>query len=165
MRKISIFSNLTAGGCVFALSCEYRVMLRDFKIGLNESMVGIVPPQFVNAVTRAAVSTRQGEIALTSGTLYSAENALKMGLIDEIADSEADAKAKSIEFLRTQMKIPALARGLVKQSYRKPELDLVRDPKNRARDAKTFVDHIMRPCTQTVLINYMASLKAKKSQK
>lgn len=139
-------------------------MLKDYKIGLNESVVGIVPPQFVNAVTRAAVATRQGEIALTSGALYSAEEALKMGMIDEIAESEADATAKSHAFLRTQMKIPAFARGLVKQSYRKPELDLVREPKNRARDAKTFIDHIMRPATQKILIDYVDGLKKKKNQ-
>lgn len=140
-------------------------MLKDYKIGLNESVVGIVPPQFVNAVTRSALSTRQGEIALTSGKLYKADEALKMGMIDEIADSEADALEKSTAFLRSQMEIPAFARGLVKKSYRKPELDLVRDPKNRAKDAKTFVDHIMRPATQNVLIGYFEGLKARKNKK
>lgn len=139
-------------------------MIKNYNIGLNESVVGIVPPQFVNAVTRAALSTRQGEIALTSGKLYSADEALKLGMIDEIANDESEALKKSIAFLETQMKIPAFARGLVKQSYRKPELDLVRDPKNRSRDSQIFIDHIMRPATQKVLIDYVEGLKSKKNK-
>jgi Delta3-Delta2-enoyl-CoA isomerase len=137
-------------------------MLKNYNIGLNESVVGIVPPQFVNAVTRSALSTRQGEIALTSGALYSAEDALKLGMVDEISNDENEGIEKATKFLESQMKIPAHARGLVKQSYRKPELDLVRDPKARARDSKIFIDHIMRPATQKVLIEYVESLKNKK---
>lgn len=137
-------------------------MLKNYNIGLNESVVGIVPPQFVNAVTRSALSTRQGEIALTSGALYSADDALKLGMVDEIANDEEEALKKATTFLERQMKIPAFARGLVKQSYRKPELDLIRDPKSRARDAKTFIDHILRPATQKVLIEYAENLKNKK---
>lgn len=140
-------------------------MLQDYKIGLNESVVGIVPPQFVNALTRSVVTARHGELALTSGALFKTEQALNIGMIDEIADNEAEALEKSISFVRSQMDIPALARGLVKQSYRKPLLDLVREPKNRTRDSKTFIDHIMRPATQQVLINYLASLKANKNKK
>jgi hypothetical protein len=34
-----------AGGCLLAMSCDYRVMVRNkFTIGLNETKLGIVAP-------------------------------------------------------------------------------------------------------------------------
>jgi Enoyl-CoA hydratase/isomerase len=40
---LSLFS--PAGGCLLAMSCDYRVMVRkNFNIGLNETQLGIVAP-------------------------------------------------------------------------------------------------------------------------
>ena len=36
--------NHLKGGCLLAMSCEYRVMLPKFTIGLNETQLGIVAP-------------------------------------------------------------------------------------------------------------------------
>ena len=38
-----------AGGCLMALSCDYRVMAQHpkFNIGLNETLLGIVAPTWV----------------------------------------------------------------------------------------------------------------------
>lgn len=41
-----------AGGCLLALSCEYRVMCPKLTIGLNETRLGIMAPEWfqVNAI-------------------------------------------------------------------------------------------------------------------
>ena len=39
-----------AGGCQIAMSCDYRIMAQHpkFNIGLNETLLGIVAPTWVN---------------------------------------------------------------------------------------------------------------------
>lgn len=151
-----------AGGCVFALSCEYRVMLPNFIIGLNEVPVGIVPPVFVSECMRNVISTRQAELALTLGTLFTSEEALKLGLVDEMATDREDAKTRCERFLERFSKVPPMARSLTKQSFKKETLQLLKNPKSRSADAKRFVDFILRPSTQQDLENYVSSLKKSK---
>jgi 3,2-trans-enoyl-CoA isomerase len=44
----AIIGHSPAGGCLLAISCEYRVMLPNFIIGLNETKVGIIVPTWVS---------------------------------------------------------------------------------------------------------------------
>jgi 3,2-trans-enoyl-CoA isomerase len=53
-----------------------------------------------------AISHRQAELALTTGRMFSTDEALKVGLIDEIATDKADAVAKAEKFLGSLAKIP-----------------------------------------------------------
>lgn len=151
-----------AGGCVLALSCEYRVMLPNFTIGLNEAPVGIIPPEFVFACARNTVSSRKAEIMLTTGKLFTSQEALDYGLIDEIAADNEDGIARSEVFLQKFSKVPPQARALTKQSFRKDALALLRNPQSRSADAKAFADHMLRPSTQKVIEDYVAQLKKKK---
>lgn len=148
-----------AGGCVLAISCEYRVMLPNFTIGLNEAPVGIVLPGFVMACARNTLSLRKAEMALTLGTLFTTEEALDVGFVDEIAEDEATAFAKCEKFLLKSAKIPSMARGICKQSYRKETLDMLKNPQSRSLDAKTFIDHILRPSTQQQIADFAANVK------
>lgn len=47
----AIHGHSPAGGCLMALSCEYRVMCPKLTIGLNETRLGIMAPEWfqVNA--------------------------------------------------------------------------------------------------------------------
>jgi Delta3-Delta2-enoyl-CoA isomerase len=152
-----------AGGCVWALSCEYRVMLPNFNFGLNETVVGIVPPHFVNECARNVRGTREAELALTLGTLFTSEEALKHGWIDELATDKEDAKARCEKFLQKFSKIPTTARALTKQSVRRSTLELLKNPKSRSEDAKQFVGYLLRPSTQNDIETYLASIKTKKN--
>ncbi|KAI5639689.1 enoyl-CoA hydratase/isomerase domain-containing protein [Phthorimaea operculella] len=67
-----------AGGCVLALSCEYRVMVQNKKIGINDTIIGIIPPKWVVESTRLAMSSRRAELALTTSDLYTTDEALKI---------------------------------------------------------------------------------------
>lgn len=151
-----------AGGCVYSISCDYRVMLPNFTIGLNEAPVGIVPPGFIIDCARSTINTRQAEMALTMGTLFTSEEALKIGMIDEIAVDEADALARCEAFLEKSFKVPAVARALTKLTLRRKSLEMLRNPQNRSADAKLFIDHILRPSTQKDIENYVAERKKNK---
>ena len=76
-----------AGGCVLALCCDYRVMASGpFAIGLNETRVGLVAPDGIQHLLRRVVGPRQAERLLLTGELVQAEQALAMGLVDELVE-------------------------------------------------------------------------------
>ena len=75
-----------AGGCVLALACDYRVMVKGkARIGLNEITFGA--PLFTGGVEmlRSLVGDRNAERILLLGRLYSSEQAHALGLVDEEA--------------------------------------------------------------------------------
>lgn len=52
------------------------------------------------------VGHRQAELALTSGRMFTGEEALKVGLVDELAADKTDALAKAEAFLKLFAQIP-----------------------------------------------------------
>lgn len=149
-----------AGGCVLAISCEYRLMLPYYKIGLNEAPVGIVAPEWVMAALKNVLPSRKAERLLTSGKLLDSQEALDLGLIDQIVNNEEEAIARSEEFISSFDNVPKLARSLTKQGFRKTDIKLMTN--NRSSDAKHFLNHILRPETQKIIGNYFKSLKERK---
>ena len=73
-----------AGGCILALSCDYRVMIKGKpKISLNELTFGSTVFTSVTEYLRLAVGSRNAEKVLYSGKMYAADEAVSIGLIDE----------------------------------------------------------------------------------
>lgn len=106
-----------AGGCLLSLFCDYRVARANpkTKIGLNEVALGLrFPPRALRMVQRL-LSPRDLERVILEGALYSPEGALKVGLIDEVAE-EAERLAK--EKLEALAKLPREAYAANKQIIR-----------------------------------------------
>ena len=79
-----------AGACMIATSCDYRVMVTGkARISLNEINFG--SSVFAGAVEmlKLLVGHRNAESVLYSGAMYTAEEAHRMGLVDQVV-SEAD---------------------------------------------------------------------------
>lgn len=70
-----------AGGCLLSMCCEYRVMLPKFTIGLNETQLGIVAPSWFQASMKNILPPRVTEMALTLGTMFTTEEALKVSCL------------------------------------------------------------------------------------
>jgi enoyl-CoA hydratase/carnithine racemase len=91
-----------AGGCMLAIACDYRLMVPgNAKISLNE--INFSSSVFAGSVElmKLWLGQKQAETALLSGAMYSAEEALQLGLIDRIAaaaDLGNAAMAKAREF-------------------------------------------------------------------
>ncbi len=91
-----------AGGCMLAIACDYRIMVpENVRISLNE--INFSSSVFAGSVEimKLWLGQRQAEAALLSGAMYSAEEALQLGLIDRIAakaDLENEAMAKAREY-------------------------------------------------------------------
>lgn len=150
-----------AGGCLIAMSCEYRVMLPNFSIGLNETQLGIVAPPWFVAAMRNTISQRMTELSLTQGTMYKTDQALAIGLVDEVANDKAEAIAKCEAFISKFARIPPLARTLTKQRLRGDDIQKLEDSK--ANDLENFLFFVNQPKVQKGLELYLESLKKKAS--
>src|SRR5215813_9113172 len=86
-----------AGGCMLALTCDYRIMVSTkAKIGLNEIAFG--SSVFAGSVEmlKFLVGARNAHTVLYEGTMYLANAALEVGIIDQVSSDEnltVDARA------------------------------------------------------------------------
>lgn len=149
-----------AGGCLLSMCCDYRVMVNGkAKIGLNETKLGIVAPFWFKDTFVNTIGIRASELALQLGTLFTVDEALKVGLIDQAAPdlekATAIAEAQLLEFL----KIPALARYMSKMRVREDALHKLAS--NRESDTQAFVKFALSPQVQNSLGKYLASLAKK----
>jgi enoyl-CoA hydratase/carnithine racemase len=88
----AIAGHAPAGGCVLALCCDYRVMASGpYRIGLNETQVGLVAPDGIQQLLRRVVGPYRAERLLVAGELVDAEHALALGIVDELADVDGVA--------------------------------------------------------------------------
>ncbi|MBS0396482.1 MAG: enoyl-CoA hydratase/isomerase family protein [Proteobacteria bacterium] len=98
-----------AGGAVLALYCDHRIMARgDFRIGLNEVQVGLLPGPLIYGVLKRAVSIRVANEMLTQGLLVPPEEALAVGFVDELAEpGEVELRARA--WLERVLALPPVA--------------------------------------------------------
>ena len=86
----AISGHSPAGGCVMALACDYRVMAEgQYIIGLNEVPVGIIVPNSIFKMYSFWLGNAEASKSLLTGKLYSPEEALKVGLVDELVRNES----------------------------------------------------------------------------
>uniref|UniRef100_A0A182NNP0 Enoyl-CoA delta isomerase 1, mitochondrial n=1 Tax=Anopheles dirus TaxID=7168 RepID=A0A182NNP0_9DIPT len=158
----AINGHAPAGGCLLSLCCEYRVMCPNYTIGLNETQLGIVAPTWFQASLRNTISRRESELALTLGKMYTTDEALKVGLVDEVAENKEKALEQATNFLNRFRKISPMARAMTKQALRSKDIVELED--NRSQDIDLFVYAVNQPNVQKGLEVYLESLK-KKAQK
>jgi len=154
-----------AGGTILACSCDYRVMDNNPKLrmGLNETLLGIVAPWWTVKMFVATVGQREAERALALGRLYSPAEALAVGLVDEAVESSAVAATAEAE-LKKWMGINAGARFATKKLLRTALVDELLSF-DREKDIDMFIDVITAPKTQKVMGAYLAQLQGQKAKK
>jgi len=152
-----ITGHAPAGGCLLSLSCEYRVMQKNRTIGLNETQLGLVaPPWFISSMVNV-IGQRQSELALTSGRMFTTEEALKIGLVDEMVEDPEEAMIKCKSFLSRFDKVVPSARAGTKHLMRKKTIqELVR---NKEADLNLFLEVVQQEKVQKGLEMYLQSLK------
>ncbi|HWS40791.1 MAG TPA: enoyl-CoA hydratase/isomerase family protein, partial [Arenimonas sp.] len=86
----SIAGHNPAGGCVLALCCDYRVMAKGpYRIGLNETQVGLAVPEAIQYLMRRIVGAHRAERLVVAGAMIESQQAFELGIIDELATQEA----------------------------------------------------------------------------
>nr|XP_006979002.1 enoyl-CoA delta isomerase 1, mitochondrial [Peromyscus maniculatus bairdii] len=151
-----------AGGCLVALTCDYRIMADNpkYAIGLNETLLGIVAPFWFKDNFVNTVGHRAAERALQLGTLFPPAEALKVGVVDEVVpEDQVHSKARAV--MAQWLAIPDHSRQLTKSMMRKAMADNL--IKQREADIQNFVSFISRDSIQKSLSMYLEKLKQKKS--
>ncbi|MGO4221775.1 enoyl-CoA hydratase/isomerase family protein [Lysobacter sp. TAF61] len=157
----AIGGHAPAGGCVLALCCDYRVMARSedtakpFRIGLNETQVGLVVPVGILRLMQRVVGVYRAERLVVAGEMVPAERAERIGLVDELVDAE-DVVSRAREWLASLLALPqpvmlqtrAIARADVVAALQPENIQLSR-----------FVDAWGDPATQSALRALMARLQ------
>ena len=122
----SINGHAIAGGCMLATCCDFRLMAHGkAKISLNE--IGFGSSIFAGSaeLLKFWVGSKHASDILFHGKMYSAEEAVKMGLIDQISTPESLAvDARSVAHGHAQKDIRAFA--ALKTLLRRPVLDIIR---------------------------------------
>lgn len=108
-----------AGGCVLAMTADWRTLRSDALIGLNEVRVGVPLPFGVSQLLRESVHrSRVGEIALL-GRNYSNQTAVEAGLVHEVVPGTevgGAAAARLAEFMDKDPKAFAATKRYLRQA-------------------------------------------------
>jgi enoyl-CoA hydratase/carnithine racemase len=156
----AISGHAPAGGCVLSLCCDYRVMARStdpqrpFAIGMNETQVGLAVPEGAQQLMRRVVGQHRAERLLVSGDMVPAEEAARIGLVDELAQVDAVIE-RALAWLRPLLRLPR-APMLHTRSLARADLVQALDPDHLHLDR--FVDDWYEADTQAGLRALLARL-------
>ena len=84
----ALHGHAVAGGCVLALTADWRVLQEDKLIGLNEVRVGVPFPYGVAMILRESVPQRHLEEIALFGRNYLGVDAVNIGLVHEVHAAE-----------------------------------------------------------------------------
>jgi enoyl-CoA hydratase/carnithine racemase len=112
---IAVLSRYCVGLALeLALACDFRVATSDCVLGLPEVAFGIVPD--VGGTTRLirTVGLQHARRLILTGRLMPAPKAMKIGLVDTVAEDAARAEQEALALARQLAALPATALGLAK---------------------------------------------------
>jgi enoyl-CoA hydratase/carnithine racemase len=134
-----------AGGTVLAIHGDYRVMaLGDFRLGLNEVQVGLIPGPPIHGAFRRLVGGHASQL-LTRGALVDPATALRVGLVDELCDV-SQVGVRALEVARELCALPrdpmlktrALARRDLTELFGNPGHALMKEREFAAMGTELF---------------------------
>ena len=148
-----------AGGCVIALACDARVMAEGkYIIGLNEVPVGIIVPNSIFELYSFWLGKADATRSLLEGKLFQPEEALVIGLIDEVVKQESILTAAE----RKVRKYMAYERNTWSQSKLNIRKDLIAiTSSDQSADLEIMLKQWWSPSTRAILKNIIDSLQKK----
>lgn len=101
-----------AGGAGLAFGCDLVVAARSARFGFPEVKIGFVPAM-VAAIVRRNVGEKKSFELLTRGEEFSAEEALSLGLVNAVLETEADALEYAAHYARVSGSAVAMTKKLL----------------------------------------------------
>lgn len=157
----AITGHSPAGGAIISLMCDYRVMSDGkFRIGLNETRVGLIIPWVLHKAMQRVVGAKTTEKMIVAGTLIEPGEALKIGLVDALESTYEATIQNAVQWCRDLLSLPrhamlgnrAIARAHFKQEFFT----------NTADSVASFVDTWFLDETQAVMNDLVTQLKSRK---
>lgn len=154
----AVSGHAVAGGCILALTADWRVLRQGAQIGLNEVKVGVPLPWSVALLLRARVAPPALARVALLGRNFTNDEAMAVGLVDEVCEAaqfEARCQERLQEFLDKDVRALAITKGYLRASVlsemRSREAELTHD----------FLDCWFSPAGQERLRAAVASLAKK----
>jgi Delta3-Delta2-enoyl-CoA isomerase len=127
-----------AGGCMLATACDYRLMVGGkAKIALNELNFGSSVFAGSAAMLEYCVGSPNAQKVLYTGKMYSAEEAMNLGLVDRITTIE-DLPHESMRVALDFAAKDASAFRSIKELLRKPVIEAIKGSEEAS--IQTFVN-------------------------
>lgn len=113
---VAVNGHAIAGGCIFTLCGDYRLMAAGTaRIGMPELLVGVPFPASVLEIIRFAVPPQHLQSLIYTGRTVEPQEALRVGIVDEVTDNLA---ARAEEVAAHFAALPPEAFGLAKRQLR-----------------------------------------------
>jgi enoyl-CoA hydratase/carnithine racemase len=155
----AITGHSPAGGCVLALCSDYRIMAEGkYIIGLNEVPVGIIVPDSIFRLYAFWLGQGKAYQNLMEGKLFSVEQALNVGLVNEAVPAESILTAAG----RHMQKYIQMERTTWQQTKLNLRADLI---KKVSADQSAILDLMLKqwwaPSTRSILQTIIQNLQKK----
>jgi enoyl-CoA hydratase/carnithine racemase len=153
-KTAAVIGTAMPGGCSLTLPGDYRIMAAgNARIGIPELLVGVPFPPAVIEVIRFSVPPQHLQSLIYTGKTVPPDEALRLGLIDEIAPPEALLN-RAAEVATQLAALPANIFKLTKRQLRDKAID-------RAKHYANELDATVReewgaPETHTRIWEYLA---------
>ncbi len=158
----AITGHAPAGGTVLALFCDWRVMAGgNWRIGLNEVQVGLTLPPMIFRALKFLVGPHQAERLAVAGLLMSPDEALRVGLLDEIVPAERVIQ-HAVEWCQGMLALPPQAMIATRLQARADLVALFTQTSNHEPDEVLAM--WWSPETQAALRALVEQLEKKKNQ-
>lgn len=142
----AINGHAVAGGFMLAIPCDYRVMATGrAKISLNEITFGSSVFAGSIEILKGVTGHRNAEVFALGGRMYSAEEAMALGLIDEVCEPEAVLPA-ALEKATEMAAHDAVAFAAIKKPLRGPVVERINH--TEADSIRRFVEIWYSPSTR-----------------
>ena len=155
----AITGHAPAGGAVLSIMCYYRVMADGaFRIGLNETQVGLAVPAPIQAMMRRLVGAYRAERLMVAGAMLEAADAKGVGFVDELVATDL-VVPRAIAWLSDLLTLPPHAMTGTRRIARADVVAMFEDAAALSVDA--ILEVWYAPEAQSVLHALVARLKAK----
>ena len=109
-----------AGGCILTCACDYKIGVNAaLTIGVTELLVGVPFPAIALEIVRFSAAPKFLQQIVYSGKTYSAEEAVKVGLLDETVANDR-LMNRAMEVAAQFAALPSEAFAITKRRLREP---------------------------------------------
>jgi enoyl-CoA hydratase/carnithine racemase len=145
----AIDGHATAGGAIFSISLDFRFVSSGRRfIGFNEVKIGLPIPYLVDLMLRQIVGDRSATELMFSGEFVEPEEALRIGLVDEVVAPE-DLEEKAVAKISEMAALPACGLTIIKNN--RIEAVTARYQDKRGADPDWFLGCWFNPAVQELL--------------
>ena len=124
----AVTGHAVAMGAIFTCGLDWRIGARgNFKHGLNEIKDGLALPMFGVELPRFRLNPTRFQEAVMRSTIYSPDDAVAVGFLDEVVDAERCREAAFEKAQELAALLPSPGYGVTKIRDRGPTKRLIED--------------------------------------